>query len=86
MNEYSFAVNQTKLNRAISTLKKYNELNPLAPKPINEETVKAEYVKLAGLLLEDAPKEVQEHIEKEEIEKEVKKIVAERKAKAKAKK
>lgn len=80
MMDYQFAVNKIKLQQAITAIKNRNILNPLTPIEINEETVKEEYVKRAGLLLENASKEVQEAVEEKEIEEEVKKIVKERKA------
>ena len=76
--DFNWAVNKTKLAQAILDIKKFNELNPLAPKPLTEETVKAGYVKRLGLLLEDASKEVQEAVEEKEIEEEVKKMVKEK--------
>lgn len=48
MGNYEWEVNQSKVTRAINKLRAEN-------KPISDESVKAEYVKLGGLLTIDKP-------------------------------
>lgn len=60
--DYSWVVNRTKLDRAVRELTD-------AKKPITEEAVKAGYVALAGLLLEDATPAVQEVVKAKKAKK-----------------
>lgn len=80
MKPFEWAVNPIKLQRAQNAIAKWNELNPTQKKELSDENVKAEYVKLGGLLVCDAPKEVQTAIEEKRVEEEVREIVKERRA------
>lgn len=56
--DYSWVVNRTKLDRAVKEL-------TVAGKPITEEAVKEIYVRLGGLILENAASEIKEEIQEE---------------------
>lgn len=60
--EFSWAVNDTKLTLAIRDVTEAKKLDPKVE--ISEETIKAAYVKRGGLLLEDAPEKVKKAITK----------------------
>jgi len=47
---YAWAFNKVKLSQAIQALNKRKELDPRVE--INEETIKAEYIRRAGLVVE----------------------------------
>ena len=47
-NQYTWALNKTKLSQSISFLKEAKKLNPTIV--IDEEAIRAEYIKRAGLI------------------------------------
>lgn len=51
MQEYTWAANKIKVAQAINALKEANELGHKIE--INEESIKAEYIKRGGLLIAD---------------------------------
>lgn len=66
MDKYSWAVNATKLGRAIKVLTDAATLKATLEKSAvvvpTEEEIKAQYIKFAGLVLQDAPEKVKEAV------------------------
>lgn len=62
MERSEWCVNPVKFDRAVRELTQTNQ-------PITDEAVKAIYVRLGGLLLEDAPAAVQEEAKAKKVKK-----------------
>lgn len=52
MTDYSWAINKLKLARAIAFLAEEKKINPATV--INEDSIKARYIKMAGLVGENS--------------------------------